>query len=261
MNLGEKLRKARLEAGLSQRQLCGDKITRNMLSLIENGTAQPSMDTLRYLSEQLGKTVGFFLEEAASPNSLCMEKARCASPREALTILEGYQSPDPVFDWEKELLTALSSMAMARQALTEHRMPYAQTLLEQVKKAGSRTPYYTPALERERLLMLYESGRTAPEILDAALPRDDREAMLRAEAALGKQEYPLSAALLDGCACRSQSWYLLRAKVHMSQKEYEQAISLLLPCEETRPVVEALEICYRELGDFRNAYVYACKQK
>ena len=32
MELGEKLRLARLEAGLSQRALCGDEITRNMLS-------------------------------------------------------------------------------------------------------------------------------------------------------------------------------------------------------------------------------------
>ena len=46
MTLGEKIRQARLEAGLSQRQLCGDTVTRNMLSQIENGSARPSMDTL-----------------------------------------------------------------------------------------------------------------------------------------------------------------------------------------------------------------------
>ena len=34
MELGQKIRAARLEAGLSQRELCGDIITRNMLSLI-----------------------------------------------------------------------------------------------------------------------------------------------------------------------------------------------------------------------------------
>ena len=44
MELGEKLRQARMEAGLSQRQLCGDVITRNMLSQIENGAARPSME-------------------------------------------------------------------------------------------------------------------------------------------------------------------------------------------------------------------------
>ena len=63
MELGEKLRDARLEAGLSQRQLCGDVITRNMLSQIENGSARPSMPTLQYLASRLGKSVGYFLEE------------------------------------------------------------------------------------------------------------------------------------------------------------------------------------------------------
>ena len=65
MDLGQRLKNARLEAGLSQRQLCGDVITRNMLSQIENGSAKPSMDTLRYFSQILGKPISFFLEEDA----------------------------------------------------------------------------------------------------------------------------------------------------------------------------------------------------
>ena len=69
MELGQLLKQARLDAGLSQRQLCGDTITRNMLSQIENGSARPSMETLRYLAGRLGKPISFFLnEEAASPN-------------------------------------------------------------------------------------------------------------------------------------------------------------------------------------------------
>ena len=63
MTLGEKLRQARREAGLSQRQLCGQVITRNMLSQIEHDTARPSMDTLRYLAGRLGKSLGYFLDE------------------------------------------------------------------------------------------------------------------------------------------------------------------------------------------------------
>ena len=46
MTIGEKIRLARQEAGLSQRQLCGQQVTRNMLSQIENGSARPSVDTL-----------------------------------------------------------------------------------------------------------------------------------------------------------------------------------------------------------------------
>ena len=74
MELGEKLRAARLEAGLTQRQLCGEEITRNMLSQIENGSAKPSMKTLQYLAGRLGKNISFFLEEEAvlSPNQQVM---------------------------------------------------------------------------------------------------------------------------------------------------------------------------------------------
>ena len=46
MELGEKLRQARVNAGLSQRQLCGEEITRNMLSQIEHGTSTPALSTL-----------------------------------------------------------------------------------------------------------------------------------------------------------------------------------------------------------------------
>ena len=80
MDLGEKLLNARQEAGLSQRQLCGDVITRNMLSRIEHGAARPSMDTLRYLAGRLGKPVSFFLEEdvVISSNQMLMQQARAA---------------------------------------------------------------------------------------------------------------------------------------------------------------------------------------
>ena len=61
MELGEKLRQARLAAGMSQRQLCGGEITRNMLSQIEHGTSNPSVSTLCFLAKQLGLPVSYFL--------------------------------------------------------------------------------------------------------------------------------------------------------------------------------------------------------
>ena len=39
---------------MTQSELAGDAITRNMLSLIESGTASPSVKTLQYLAERLG---------------------------------------------------------------------------------------------------------------------------------------------------------------------------------------------------------------
>ena len=72
MTMGEKLRQARMEAGLSQRRVCGDRITRNQLSLLEHDRVGPSLETLQYLAGQLGKPVSYFLEETA-PNLLALE--------------------------------------------------------------------------------------------------------------------------------------------------------------------------------------------
>ena len=50
MNLGEKIKAARLERHMTQKDVVGDYITRNMLSKIENGSATPSVKTLEYLA-------------------------------------------------------------------------------------------------------------------------------------------------------------------------------------------------------------------
>ncbi len=48
--LGKRLKTARLSKKMTQSEVAGNFITRNMLSLIESGSATPSMKTLEYLS-------------------------------------------------------------------------------------------------------------------------------------------------------------------------------------------------------------------
>ena len=91
MDLGEKLKKVRLDAGLSQRQVCGERITRNMLSQIENGSARPSMDTLRYLADRLGKPLGYFLDT----DSDSLHAARLAyGAKDGLGMLDALSDTD-----------------------------------------------------------------------------------------------------------------------------------------------------------------------
>jgi len=63
MNIGEKIRMLRTSKLMTQSELAGSEITRNMLSRIENGAAQPSLDTLRYLAKKLNVSPGFLLAE------------------------------------------------------------------------------------------------------------------------------------------------------------------------------------------------------
>ena len=63
MTLGEKIKKARLEKGLTQSEVSEDKITRNMLSAIESNKSIPSIDTLLHISDRLELPIAYFLSD------------------------------------------------------------------------------------------------------------------------------------------------------------------------------------------------------
>ena len=264
MELGQRLKAARQELGLSQRQLCGDVITRNMLSQIENGAARPSMDTLRYLAGALGKPLSFFLEENAvtSPNQAVMARARIATDSKVvLEILEEYRAPDEVFDREKELLTRLATLDLAEKAAENGKSIYAASLLEAL---GTLQDGYCGAdLERRRLLLL---ARVKPQMLDdlcEKLPGLDEELMLRAKATLNRGEYDRCGTLLDAAEAKDEAWNFLRGQAFLAKEDYESALRCLQAAEEAYQdaVYPLLEQCARELNDFKLAYEYACKQK
>lgn len=263
MELGERLRQARLEAGLSQRQLCGDTITRNMLSQIENGSARPSMDTLRILAERLGKPMGYFLEDEAvtSPNQALMALARQAAPEQVLALLKDYREPDRVFDHERYLLEVLACLTLAERAVENGKLPLAVSLLEQASRAGENTPYYTPETERRRILLLARTGIENAGVLAALLPDNTEEVCLRAAGALETGDFIRAAALLESADRRDGSWHSLRAEVYFAQAQYEQAAAHYEQAAPSKKLYSRLEACYRELKDFEKAYFYACKQR
>jgi len=261
MSLGEKIRAARLEAGLSQRKLCEGLITRNMLSQIENGSAKPSMGTLTELAHRMGKTVGYFLEEETStPNGEAMTAARLAFDTgdfaAAAKALESYRQPDPVYDRERDLLWVLTHLALAEEALIGGKIPYARQLLE---KTEIPVVYCSEAIERRRLLLL---GRLSGERISDRLPGLDEELLIRAKEALADHCSARAAALLDAAQDQTApKWLLLRGEVWTGEKRYMEAARCFHGAEPEYPYEAAawLEICYRELGDYRQAYNYAKK--
>ena len=85
--------------------------------------------------------------------------------------------------------------------------------------------------------------------------------MLRAENA---EDSLRTAALLDAVENReSPRWNLLRGLAYLAAEEYARAARCLTAAEETYPkeTIPQLERCYRELEDYKMAYLYACKQK
>jgi transcriptional regulator with XRE-family HTH domain len=63
IQLGKKLKEARLAKKMTQSDVVGTFITRNMLSRIESGTAFPSLRTLEYLANTLEIPIHYLVAE------------------------------------------------------------------------------------------------------------------------------------------------------------------------------------------------------
>ena len=253
MELGQKIRAARLEAGLFQRQLCGDTITRNMLSQIENGSARPSMDTLQILAARLHKTVSYFLDEGASCNEELMKRLRQAPPEQVAELLKEYVSPDPIFDRERYFLESNALLSLSRQALQEGKTVYAQALWEKAMAAGEKTPYFQKA---NALLLAYEIDPTQAESLCKQLPEDDLLLQMRAESAIQEGKWTLALTYLKLIGNLTDRGYFLKGEAYFGLGEYEKAADAYLRSQ--MPVYDRLEKCYKEQKDFEKAYYYAC---
>ncbi len=226
MSFGEKLRQARQAAGMSQRALCGDVITRNMLSQIENGVAQPSMQTLQYLAGQLGKPVSYFLEEAPAEPAL---------------------SP---------LLQTVATLEQVRQLLAAGKNSEARGKLAQVESHA--LPDW---IARQTILLQAKLSPEASTQLAADLPSLDPELQLRAGAALAEKDAQRCIALLLAAQTQDALWNLTMGEALLLQKNYPEAAVHFHRAEDTYPhrTAQTLEICYRELEDYQKAYFYACK--
>lgn len=268
MTLGEKIKQARLEAGLSQRQLCGEEVTRNMLSQIENGSARPSMGTLSYFAARLGKPISYFLEESAigSPNLNVMARGREAvlagSGEAAMEILKDFRQPDETFGLEYQLLYRLAAVQAAEMALQNGQTVYSAQLLEELGIID--TGYCAAPLERERLLLLAKVRPQRRGEICRKLPSMDEELLLRARVALDAGTFDRCEHLLEAAEDLSApEWNFLRGELHLALQQYDDAAKCYHKAE---PVFAGkcaprLEYCYRELGDFKQAYFYACKQR
>ncbi|MDZ5710919.1 helix-turn-helix domain-containing protein [Jeotgalibacillus haloalkalitolerans] len=65
-SLGERIRKLRKEKKMTLVDVAGDAMSKGMLSLIENGRSNPSMESLQHIAKQLGVNVQVLLAEESS---------------------------------------------------------------------------------------------------------------------------------------------------------------------------------------------------
>lgn len=265
MTIGQRILAARQEAGLSQRELAGESITRNMLSAIEHDKARPSLDTLLYLSGALKKPVGYFLGEdlPVVEGYELLTQARSAYDggkyRQCLELLEKIPEGE-VLGREVGLLKVLAALDLAEESLKGNRTPYARKLLDQAEKAGEGCPYFTPELRRRLLILRARAaGRSSQLAPLVEAIGEDGTLLLRGKAALSEKRWADAVRYLSAMDRRDDQWDLQMGEALFGMKEYAQAAEHFHAAEKAmgKAVRKKLQLCYAELGDFEKAYRYA----
>ncbi|MGN0967987.1 MAG: helix-turn-helix domain-containing protein [Oscillospiraceae bacterium] len=159
MTLGQKIKAARLEKGLTQKEVVGDYITRNMLSKIENDSATPSVRTLEYLAKALDLPTGYFLSDAQISDGLVpdgLNEARAAFREKRWTDCLALLEADKTAGTSDEgcLLHARAGAQAAQQALEEGRLAEARELAETAHYYNQEGLYGSPDLAARLAVLL-----------------------------------------------------------------------------------------------------------
>ncbi len=280
MRIGEKIKALRQSKLMTQSELAGNHITRNMLSSIEHGTALPSLPTALYIAERLGVPVGYLLaedgDELAYRKMTAMQNIRHAfSAGDFAGALSLVNACGTEQDDELSLIRARCEYGLAKADLVGGRLRAAAAALDRALLAGGTTVYDTAWL-RQRIAVYFRylsdiSATLSSDVLDA----DEIEAARDYGDELS--EYILALELLRDGSLSAADAYIsrypaspyaarLRALTLMEKQACDEALSALealLSREDLTfgpllyEVFGDLEICYRKEDDYKRAYEYS----
>ena len=281
MNIGEKIRQLRVSKLMTQADLAGDQITRNMLCSIERGAALPSLPTACYLAERLSVPVGYLLSEegddlayrkmTAMPN---VRRALAAGDHAGcLAILNAAFGSDR--DDEIALVRAECEYYAAKEAFDNGHLRAAAAGFDRALSAARQTLYYTDWMRIRAAVYFRCLAEISPtissdmleerEIATARSIGDDFCAYVMARDAL----YHQREGELDDYLTRNEgTLYAQRLSALRLMQNGEAAAALaaferLLAREELTigvlmyEIFGDMELCCRQNDDYKRAYEFA----
>jgi transcriptional regulator with XRE-family HTH domain len=281
MNIGERIRELRISKLMTQADLAGDHITRNMLSCIENGSANPSLSTIIYIAGRLGVPAGFLLAEQGDEmayrkmsNLSNIKKAYTTGDVQSCRSLCLSGCPEP--DDEISLLLANCDAEIAAEEFWSGRLRSSCRFFDEALSYAEKTIYSTDAIEAEIRVYFRFMERISHTLYSDLL--DEGKALsvksnsiisqyLDALDALDNGDVTVAEALINQLTQSGSNSFFeahLQSKLLIVQKNYKQAYRALqqllqdsgtpLNKIELYTVLGDLEICCREDEDYKNAY-------
>lgn len=269
--LGEKIKKTRLMRGMTQSSIADGKITRNMLSCIENGTAKPSLDTLQYIAERLSVPVEFLISD--DDNLAFYQKKQLINKiyraydaknySACIALIENISETDD----ELNFLLADSYSELGKQNTARGSLLKAIECLERAEEYVYKTRIKTSHLEAR--IAMYIS--IAKNIQSPLLEFD----ALKYTAALSDSvdfEFFKYLTIDASYAYETPTYSLhMEAKTLIKERNYTEATKRLLNAVELSKnesydafvvfsLYTDLEYCYKQLYNYEKAYLYSSKR-
>ena len=284
--IGRKIKKIRLSKKMTQSVLAGEHITRNMLSQIENGSAAPSLSTIKYIAEKLEMPAGYFLadekEDRLYAKMLAIDEIKSAYCKKDYEQCISLCSLCECEDDELHMLLCECHYKIATDHLTNGRIISAHKEFNSALYHAEKTAYNVESTKISCYAHLDLIGTLYPNMkLEVT---DDPDASARNIACPDIRAYAKALKCLennDTDTVRSLLWDAdfaktltadhLRAKLCMLSRDFEGALEIMKYALDSAKdnrlgvtllyeIYSDMEICYREQKDFENAYTFATKK-
>lgn len=284
MDIGEKIKKLRTAKLMTQAELAGGEITRNMLSRIENGAAMPSLSTVMHIASKLNVSVGFLLGD--EEDELIYFKSREIDGIKKAYANKNYELCREMCrnsEWEDDelrLVFAECSMRVGIEHFRKGELRTATELFDEAIEHCSGTVYDTSAILSEIRSYLEYMEILSPSlsayIADSA---SSERVFLKGDGFCvyssvcvdsqydALSELPYLAHRIELIDPNSAYRMHIEARLCMERGEHKEAHDILHrllfddSCELPEPVMYFvfcdLEICCKEIGDFKGAYEYS----
>jgi len=274
--IGKKVRSLRGMRGLTQKELAGDIVSRNMLSMIESGAATPSLETLFSLAKSLNVPVGSFFAEGYEE---MLYSKRDAVENVKFLLLEGRHNeaaklcePFAEDDGEMRMYLSLCRLESGLDFIYRFMLATADSYLAYAAEMAMGIPfiedYISSTCDFIRQLAMAVTSDTVPDVLldhekyeRSAIPAS-LACYLTAYKAVLDGDYTFATSLAKSGLMGSFHSLHIRGAVLMRTGDYEGAtrlFDLALTSDEggfysRYKLICDLEVCHRDAGNFEAAY-------
>ncbi len=282
--LGERIRAIRQQKMMTQQELCSDVISRNMLSCIENGTANPSINTLLHIAKSLNVPAGLLISEEDDSFALqkfsVIDDLHQAYRNGAYAICIDLCRNLDKDDDEIALVLSRSYLMLGKEAFFDGDLRDACGYLDNSLIYAQKSVYSVPSVFAEVSCyfrqMQYISSTLRSEVLDDERTWQDDVSAIHDEfcrytyftTVMQSVEAPLASEFFDLTEGFKTDFYEehINALRLIREKSFSEALAVLKELiygQEIFPkpilynVLRQAELCSRNIEDYKSAYEFA----